>query len=107
MNSYLLTKYRDARQYLKRQRDRDTREDSLSAVFREGAWQRDSGFEDEGDIGRRTNVTKYTHTDNGGAACDWKVLSIRLPLRHAETFGTRKDLRGLLDLEGLILHRTT
>ena len=29
---------------------------------------------------------KHMHHDNGGAACDWKVLLIRPPLRGATAF---------------------
>jgi hypothetical protein len=32
---------------------------------------------------RTSTSVKHTHTDNGGAARDWKVLSIRPPLRGA------------------------
>lgn len=32
------------------------------------------------------NVWKHTRTDNGGAAGNWKVLSIRPPLRCAMAF---------------------
>jgi hypothetical protein len=33
------------------------------------------------------NFSKHTPHDNGGAARDWKVLSIRPPLRGAMAFG--------------------
>ena len=33
------------------------------------------------------NVCKHTPHDNGGAAGNWKVLSIRPPLRGAMAFG--------------------
>jgi hypothetical protein len=40
------------------------------------------------DVTRDTmNAAKHTHHDNGGAARDWKVLSLRPPLRGAMTFG--------------------
>jgi hypothetical protein len=32
------------------------------------------------------NAAKHTHHDNGGAARDWKTLSIRPPLRGAMAF---------------------
>jgi len=31
-------------------------------------------------------AAKHSHTDNGGVARDWKVLSIRPPLRCAMAF---------------------
>jgi hypothetical protein len=31
----------------------------------------------------KTNGSKHTHRDNGGAACNWKALSIHPPLRGA------------------------
>jgi len=33
------------------------------------------------------NAAKHTHHDNGGAARNWKVLSISPPLRGAEALG--------------------
>jgi len=32
------------------------------------------------------NAAKHLPHDNGGAACNWKILSIRPPLRGAEAF---------------------
>ena len=34
----------------------------------------------------KTHAAKHTHTDNGGAARDWKILSDHPPLRGAIAF---------------------